>query len=95
MDTRIQQLINSMRPANMHTTHGLIHQISSSRIHIDLSVSANRFTENFLTDPHSVASSGAGMDAPETLPSGSIKAFFDSSKTPNLVVGFCQRTVDR
>jgi hypothetical protein len=78
-----------IRPANMRVTHG-IHQHRSR----PYSVSATIHTEETHVDHYGTAASGSGMDAPETLPTGSIKAFFSP---PNMktCIGFCQRTTEK
>jgi hypothetical protein len=80
----------------MRTTHG-IRDAQGSRWHY--SVSAVRCVEEALADDQFVRVSGGGMDAPEDLPIGSVKAFFnwrDSVTSGQYVAfGFCQRTSRR
>lgn len=88
----IPDLAKAIRPANMRTAHGL-----RSLGQFSLSVSAAHVTEDTLADPHGVAASGSGLDAPEDLPTGSVKAFFTDHGTGQFrhVFGFCQRTTRR
>lgn len=79
----------NIRPANMHLTHGLRGSI------VDMSVSAASCIEDTLADSQMVRESGAGMDAPEDLPVGSVKAFFNESNGSKFCFGFCQRTTSR
>ncbi len=81
------QAISVIYPTNMRTAHGL------RSIADVISVSAVRRVEDIHLDPFFFASSGSGMDAPEELPAGSIKAFV-SGNTP-VCIGFCQRTIAR
>jgi hypothetical protein len=61
-----------------------------------LSVSAVKCVEDIHLDLLMVAASGSGMDAPEEIPTGSVKAFFERSQHDALkAIGFCQRTTPR
>lgn len=75
----------NIRPANMRITTGL---------HGTLTVSAAFCVEELLADPDMVRETGAGMDAPDWMPAGSIKAFFAPPEMKKLI-GFCQREVKR
>jgi hypothetical protein len=82
-----------IRSANMRTAHGLRCNDGSQ-----MSVSASRCIEEYHADHHFVRESGSGMDAPESLPTGSLKAFFvESSINAGAVrfAGICQRTTTR
>lgn len=81
-------MVSLIRPAHMRTTHG----IGSGGG--DYSVSAVMVIEDVLLDHFGTASSGSGMDAPEDLPIGSIKAFFYPPEMRQCF-GFCQRTITR
>lgn len=86
-----------IRPANMRTTHGIQHASGSSTLPWrGYSVSAVQSVEDHHLDHLGVAASGSGMDAPDDLPVGSVKAFFNRTPGDALVAfGFCQRTVER
>ena len=76
-----------MRPANMRITHGL---------RFNLSVSNVECVEDKLINPWMVRETGAGMDAPAELPTGSVKAFFtELSGGRKHCFGFTQRTTPR
>lgn len=89
-------LASSIRPANMRTTHGIRGE-QESRWHY--SVSAVRCVEETLADDQFVRESGGGMDAPEDIPVGSVKAFFNWQEPGvsgrYVAFGFCQRTARR
>jgi hypothetical protein len=89
-------LAGTIRPANMRTTHGIRGEQDSRWRY---SVSAVRCVEDALADDQFVRVSGGGMDAPEEMPVGSVKAFFrwqDSGLSGNdIAIGFCQRTTKR
>lgn len=87
-----------IRPANMRTVHGIRHPEPSPR-NRPYSVSTVQCMENRTLDHLQIRETGAGMDAPEDLPVGSVKAFFDCTihgLCPVIVnIGHCQRTVSR
>ena len=87
----ITELNSKIRPANMRVSHGINSDMGP------YSVAASRFTEEYLLDHFGTAASGSGMDAPEELPVGSVKAFFDPSRQTGtyLCFGFWQRTIPR
>lgn len=87
------RLFDSIRPANMRVTHGL----HAARSVIDLSVASAACVEGRLSDPFMVRESGAGMDAPEEIPTGSVKAFFAAVdiNDAKYCFGQCQRTMGR
>ena len=87
--TRIQLLVAAIRPSNMRTAHSLL---GGGTTHT-LSVSAVACVEELHTDPYGAAVSGSGMDAPDLMPAGSVKAF--PSYLGVHAVGFCQRDVLR
>jgi hypothetical protein len=78
------------RPANMRTVHG-IRDDDEFRRSGDHSVSCVRCAEDRLIDGQFVRESGGGMDAPEDLPLGSVKALLDERR----LIGVCQRTYKR
>lgn len=85
----------TIRPANMRTVHGVMSPNewfdayqARRAVH---SVSAVMATEEVLVDPRQCAASGSGMDAPEEIPTGSVKAFFNK----RVAFGLCQRTTPR
>lgn len=80
-----------IRPANMRRTRGL--QTKDGRF--CLSVSSVACVEESLVDPWGIREGGAGMDAPEDIPTGSVKAFFTESNGSKYCIGFCQRTTPR
>lgn len=82
----------NIRPANMRVTHGIR---NFRRLIVDLSVSAVECVEETLADPLMVRESGSGMDAPEDIPTGSVKAFFSEKGESKYCFGFCQRTTTR
>jgi hypothetical protein len=86
-----------IRPANMRTTHGIQHLEGGSALPTrGYSVSAVQCVEGEHLDHLGVAASGGGMDAPEELPIGSVKAFFrEHSSGGRTAFGFCQRTAQR
>ncbi|MBR8376502.1 hypothetical protein KDW20_12010 [Burkholderia cenocepacia] len=76
-----------IRPANMRTSHGL----HGPKYRYGYSVSSVQCVEETLADNHDVRVSGGGMDAPEDIPTGSVKAcFWDRQLT-----GLIQRTMSR
>jgi len=79
-----------IRPANMRTSHGL-----RPVLIVSMSVSSAMCIEDELADPLMVRESGAGMDAPEEIPVGSVKAFFSEVRGSKYCFGFCQRTTTR
>lgn len=81
----MRDLIAKIRPSNMRITTGL---------RVVISVSAAECVEETLSDPNLVRESGSGMDAPEWIPAGSVKAWFEPPRMRNLI-GFCQREVKR
>lgn len=83
---------HEIRPANMRITHGL--QFPGAN-RIAMSVSAVECIEDSLADPQQARESGAGMDAPEQLPTASLKAFFQEIGLSLSCIGICQRTVQR
>lgn len=87
----ILKLHSKTRPANMRRAHGIK---SDDRPY---SVAASISTEDYLLDHLGTAASGSGMDAPEDIPIGSVKAFFDRSRGSGKeeCFGFCQRTITR
>jgi hypothetical protein len=74
-----------IRPANMRTVRGIAGGYS---------VSAVRCVEDIHLDHYGTAASGSGMDAPDDLPAGSIKAWFNPPEMARYI-GHCQRTVTR
>jgi hypothetical protein len=85
------------RPANMRTVHGIRSDVTNydgsyreDRAH---SVSVALCVEETLLDGQFVRISGGGMDAPEDLPLGSVKAMFDCDGRTR--TGICQRTYKR
>jgi hypothetical protein len=88
----------NFRPANMRTVHGV--RIDGEFRRDTHSVSCVQCVEDRLLDAQFVRESGGGMDAPEDLPLGSVKAMFwdestgISSSYPRLT-GLCQRTYRR
>ena len=76
----------SIRPSNTRTVHGLrgafLGQSSSS---------AAEFAD-CLADVSNAAITGGGMDAPDLMPAGSVKAFRHES---GRCIGWCQRDVLR
>ena len=91
--------VNSIRPANMRTVHGIMNPNEPSgmftRKRGEHSVSAVMVTEEVLADPLQCSATGSGMDAPEDLPTGSVKAFFKETCNSKVAFGFCQRTTAR
>ena len=76
----------SIRPSNTRTVHGLRGAFLEQS-----SCSAAEFADH-LADVSSAAVSGGGMDAPDLMPAGSIKAFRNKS---GRCVGWCQRDIPR
>lgn len=90
----------SIRPANMRRVIGLCcHRkanIFSDVRWASFNTSAALCMFGLLSDPTDAALSGGGMDAPDDLPTGSVKAFFDTLPSGSkIVVGYCQRTTTR
>ena len=86
-------LHRSIRPANPRTVHGL----RSSRLGA-ISVSAGAAFEDTHADPFGYRLTGMGMDAPEDIPLGSLKAGFAHpfpGSPSKLCVFQCQRTKGR
>jgi len=92
----VYALAKAIRPANMRTVHGIRDEEGSRW---QYSVSVVQCVEETLHDGQLVRISGGGMDAPEDLPTGSVKAFFswhDSGLSGHyFATGFCQRTAAR
>lgn len=91
-----------IRPTNMHLVHGIRDLTPVADLFADdltrnpYSCSATMVADDRRYDPFMAAESGAGMDAPSELPTGSIKAFFEYDENGRKVVfGFCQRTEQR
>jgi len=88
----------NFRPANMRTVHGIrdADEFRRSGTH---SVSCVRCVEDRLVDAQFVRESGGGMDAPDDLPIGSVKAMFvdepSGVSTRKRLSGLCQRTYSR
>ncbi|PTE02674.1 hypothetical protein [Pandoraea apista] len=81
------------RPANMRTVHGIRHE---NRHIQSYSVSCVECVEDRLLDESFVRISGAGMDAPDDLPIGSVKACFSDIGYPTYrLTGIIQRTYRR
>lgn len=92
----ISKFTESIRPANMRTVHHVRYCEERPYLRAGYSVSAVQCVETTHIDPFNTAASGSGMDAPEHLPVGSIKAFFDGDDLSGWhCIGFCQRTVER
>jgi len=83
---------HEIRPANMRRTHGLQFPSFPGGT---MTVSAVACVEDALADPIQARESGAGMDAPEELPTGSVKAFFNGHDNARHCIGHCQRTTNR
>lgn len=77
----------AIRPANMRTSHGM----HDPKYRHGYSVSAAWCVEETHADDHNVRVSGGGMDAPEEIPVGSVKACFWDGR----LTGLIQRTVSR
>jgi hypothetical protein len=88
----------NFRPANMRTVHGIRNDDEYRRTG-DHSVSCVECVENYLFDGHFVRESGGGLDAPEDLPRGSVKAMFvdetNGVSSFKRMTGICQRTYAR
>jgi hypothetical protein len=87
----------NFRPANMRTVHGV--RIDGEFRRDTHSVSCVQCVEDHLLDAQFVRESGGGMDAPEELPLGSVKAVFwdesNGASTYSRLTGLCQRTYRR
>ena len=77
--------IASIRPSNTRTVHGL-----RSAVPWQNSSSAAEFAD-YLVDVSNAAITGGGMDAPDLMPAGSVKAF----SHPGARFSWCQRDVLR
>ncbi|MCA8324063.1 hypothetical protein [Burkholderia cepacia] len=77
----------AIRPANMRTAHGL----RDPKYRHGSSVSCVWCLEETHADNHNVRLSGGGMDAPEDIPIGSVKACFWERQ----LTGLIQRTTGR
>lgn len=77
----------AIRPANMRTSHGL----HDPKYRYGYSVSSVQCVEEILADNHDVRVSGGGMDAPEEIPTCSVKACFWDGR----LTGLIQRTTSR
>lgn len=71
----------------MRTAHGLC----DPKYRHGYSVSCVRCLEETHADDHNVRTSGGGMDAPEEIPTGSVKACFWERQ----LTGLIQRTISR
>lgn len=86
----------NFRPANMLTVHGIRDEGEIRNGFGRHSVSCVQCIEAMLHDGYFVRISGGGMDAPEDLPLGSVKAmFFDDHNGRKQRTGLCQRTYSR
>lgn len=98
MANKINSLTAKIRPSNMRGCHGLRTIGEDGRtLNKNLSVPSAFCTDEFL-DPHGYAFSGFGMDAPDMLDAGSVKAFFTrTGKNENDLrcFGFCQCEASR
>lgn len=70
----LQDLVRQIRPANMHVVHGFRRDCDGW----NYSVSAAECVEGTLADPNHFRETGSGMDAPDEIPCGSVKAWFDT-----------------
>lgn len=95
MNNMLSTALSRLRPANMRTVHGLRH--THPRGCLGLSVSSAECVEELLADPWMCRETGAGMDAPQDMPTGSIKAFFGDNGygQQTRFFGLCQRTTGR
>lgn len=89
----LMDMVARIRPANMRSTHGL--RMENSKL--TYSTPAVLCVEGRFCDTWDCAHTGSGMDAPEDIPTGSVKAFFENNGSNNYTrcFGFCQRTVRR
>ena len=93
MAAHILNLVAAIRPSNMRTVHRL-RELGIGELGIgEHSTSAARCAEDFLADPWGARASGGGMDAPDELPAGSVKAFVGMHSSR--AIGFCQRDAMR
>ena len=76
----------SIRPSNTRTVHGLRGAVTWQN-----SSSAAEFADH-LVDICDAVITGGGMDAPDLMPAGSVKAFRHES---GRCIGWCQRHVLR
>jgi hypothetical protein len=87
----------NFRPANMRTVHGIRCDVfNDDGVHREgpaYSVSVAQCVEETLVDGQFVRISGGGMDAPNDIPLGSVKAMFDCDGRTR--TGLCQRTYKR
>lgn len=90
MAAHILNLVAAIRPSNMRTVHRL--RLSGQGIG-EHSTSAAQCAEDSLADPWGARASGGGMDAPDELPAGSVKAFVGMHSSR--AIGFCQRDAMR
>ncbi|RQM44551.1 hypothetical protein EHZ19_28290 [Paraburkholderia bannensis] len=85
----------NFRPANMRTVHGVRGNDEFPRVGA-YSVSCVHCVEEYLFDGQFVRESGGGMDAPEEIPIGSVKAMFVDEPAGvsyrKRLTGLCQRT---
>lgn len=84
----IADLVAGIRPANMRLTRGL--RVANGKT--TYSTPTAMCVEGRYFDAWGCASTGAGMDAPEDIPTGSVKAFFENDGNGTRCFGFCQRT---